>query len=104
MTNNYKCGEMEFLTLKEANDYARQAHIVQGVFLGIEAVPPVDDNRAKSYTFDIKLTGYEQVTVSARSMEQAKNKAMAKFWLIYDTAPAQSLRQKSTILQFLGEM
>jgi hypothetical protein len=57
----------------------------------------------KSYTFDIQLTGYEQVTVSASNLEQAEEKASDKFWLIYDTAPAQTLRTKSIELQLLGE-
>ena len=56
----------------------------------------------KQYTFDIKFTGYEQVTIEANSLEEAEQKALDRFEAHYTTAPAWDLRSKSQELQRLG--
>lgn len=56
----------------------------------------------KKYTFDVKFVGYEQVTVEANSLEEAKQKAHDRFEAHYTTAPAWDLRTKSQELQLLG--
>ena len=54
------------------------------------------------YTFDVKFTGYEQITVEADSLEEAEQKAIDRFEGHYTTAPAGDLRSKSQELQLLG--
>ena len=56
----------------------------------------------KVYTFDVKLTGYEQVTVKAKSLKDAEEKAIERFSEIYEKAPAFDLRTKTIELQRLG--
>lgn len=48
------------------------------------------------FRFDVKLTGYEEVVVEASNKEEACEKALEKFWDIYNTAPARFLRWKET--------
>lgn len=55
------------------------------------------------YTIDVKLIGFEQITVDAASLEEASEKAIDRFWEIYDTAPARALRTKTTECTFLGQ-
>jgi len=55
------------------------------------------------YRIDIKLTGFEEVVVEASNIEEAYEKALDRFWEIYDTAPAKNLRWKSTEMDILSE-
>lgn len=47
------------------------------------------------YRVDVKLIGWEEVMVDADTDEEAKEKALDRFWEIYSVAPAESLRWKS---------
>lgn len=57
----------------------------------------------KTYTYDVRLTGWEQITVKAKSGEEAKEKALQKFEDHYVTAPAWDLRCKSIELEPLND-
>lgn len=57
----------------------------------------------KTYVFDVRLTGYEQVSVTAKNCEQAREKAMQKFEDHYISAPAWDLRCKSIELDPLND-
>lgn len=46
------------------------------------------------YRFDVKLTGFEEITVEADDEEAAREKALDKFEAHYSLAPARDLRQK----------
>lgn len=56
----------------------------------------------KNFTFDVKITGYEQVTVSAKNLKEAEEKALNRFDEIYKKQPLSDLRTKSYELQRLG--
>ena len=56
----------------------------------------------KSYTFDVRLTGWEQITVKAKNIGDAEEKALARFEEIYTVAPAWDLRSKITELEPLS--
>lgn len=64
--------------------------------------PKTQEENEMKYTFDVALTGYEQVTVEAESLEQAEELALERFEEIYKVEPAWSLRTKSTTLTQLG--
>lgn len=53
------------------------------------------------YRIDVKLIGFETVEVEAHSAEEAEEKALDRFWEIYNEAPAKHLRWKSTELDHL---
>jgi len=55
------------------------------------------------YTFDVKFTGYEQITVEAKSRKAAEAKAAEVFEAQYKKAPAWDLRTKSFEVTQLGE-
>lgn len=55
------------------------------------------------YSIDVKLTGYEQVVVDAENEEEAYDKALDRFWEIYDTAAAKSLRCKTTTMTIVNK-
>lgn len=54
------------------------------------------------YRIDIKLIGFEEVRVEALNIEEAYEKALDRFWEIYDKAPAKDLRWKSTEMDLLS--
>jgi len=54
------------------------------------------------YTFDVKFTGYEQMTVEAKSRREAVAKVVEVFEAKYKKAPAWDLRTKSTDVTQLG--
>jgi hypothetical protein len=56
----------------------------------------------KSYTFDVRLTGYEQITVKAKDIDKAREKALQRFEDIYIATPAWDLRSKAIELEPLS--
>jgi len=57
---------------------------------------------SKTYTFDVKFTGYEQVMVKARNLAEAEQKALDRFDELYESKPVTDLRSKTVELQRLG--
>ena len=53
------------------------------------------------YAFDMKLTGYEQVTVNADNLEEAQEQALDRFWEIHYAC--NGLRQKVVHTELIGK-
>ena len=74
----------------------------KGAILVLEYKKVLEMDRLRRYKFDVKLTGFETVSVIAASEQEAAQQAEDRFWALYTNHPAVHLRSKTLELDYLG--
>lgn len=92
---------MNITTVDEVITKLQEMKLLLGGSALIEA-PKYATTPYKTYTFDVRLVGYEQISVQASDLKEAEERARDKFEFIYASRPAWHLRDKTLDLTLLA--